>query len=106
MELIQLLESATPFKKGDKVVLVSSGKVGTVASVNKAWEYYVVKFQNGGTANVDFGQINQFKILPKNTKITETEAQEIHELLKNGSSPEEVSSLMRLPLDEILQFVE
>jgi hypothetical protein len=106
MNLLETLNAATPFKKGDKVILLAKGKIGTVASVNKAWEYYAVKFQDGGTTNVDFGQIDQFKKMPKTSKITDSEAQELFELLKNGTSPEEVASILRLPLDEIMLFVD
>lgn len=101
-KLVNEAESA-PFRKNQKVVLSDKGLLGTVESVNKAWQFFRVKFVDGRYADVNFNQAHKLKKFTGQI-VTAKQNAEISELLQNGTDPEEVAQIMRIPIDTILQL--
>ena len=92
-----------PFRKNDNVVLSAKGLLGTVVSVNKAWEFFTVKFVDGRQAQINFNQANQLKKF-SGKPVTAGQNAEISSLMQNGSDPEEVADIMRVSIDTVLQL--
>lgn len=101
-KLVNEAESA-PFRKNQKVVLSDKGLLGTVESVNKAWQFFRVKFVDGRYADVNFNQAHKLKKFTGQI-VTAKQNAEISELLQHGTDPEEVAQIMRIPIDTILQL--
>lgn len=95
---------SSSFRKGQKVLIVKQGVIATVTKVDKKWGYITVQTNDGRMAQIDERQFNQIKAY-HGPMLSPSVTSEMTELLKNGTSPDEVADIMRLPVEVVAEFM-
>lgn len=95
---------SSSFRKGQKVLIVKQGVIATVTKVDKKWGYITVQTNDGRMAQIDERQFKQIKAY-HGPMLSPSVTSEMTELLKNGTSPDEVADIMRLPVEVVAEFM-
>lgn len=97
------LKWSSPFKKGQKVLLLKHGIIANVTKINQTSQSIDIETSDGKIAHIFDYQFTQIKAY-NGPVLPQAVTTEIVELLTNNTSPEEVSQVTGVPVSVVTEF--
>jgi len=94
---------SSPFKKGQKVLLIKNGIIANVTKINQSSQSINIETFDGKIAHIFDYQFAQIKAY-NGPLLSQPIISEIVDLITNNISPEEISQVTGVPVSVVTEF--